>query len=502
MSDRIVQARRALILEQIAGNSSSKLLFRHINKLGFSAEARTLAIAVMKVESTARPWWFRLVEATVAMVSAVLSLLTGHLPRNYTVGPLQVGIKTSLEWTNSELTPFNYIRRLCLLLQARGSLRIFRCGYRFHLRSIRADKTSLLEFSEFYNGKQSIKNSSVPYHEALLVAIESIKGASIIDIARNDNRLNIMQTDSGKDAALSIEQAVKKRLHSIQESSEDGELISAVVVLCSNKARKVIHSIYVGPDVKQQPALQQRRLVGSILKVPLYTCYIEQFKSTINETFKDKPIKVISDGQVLQPRNADHKYRGPVTVKYSFAYSINTVALQILEKLKVERFISYLRKSGVHIPLPNSLLLALGAVHLTIWEVLALFSPIMTGGYLSWVSNGDSRQVFPLNNGARISSRSTIETMRVLLKETAVDGTAGYLLNKDPHSLGGKTGTSEKNRDLWFVGAIDEDTYGAVWIGRHDGQPLVANDHIPISASRFAVPMWSDVVSAYKECTR
>lgn len=330
MSDRIVQARRALILEQIAGNSSSKLLFRHINKLGFSAEARTLAIAVMKVESTARPWWFRLVEATVAMVSAVLSLLTGHLPRNYTVGPLQVGIKTSLEWTNSELTPFNYIRRLCLLLQARGSLRIFRCGYRFHLRSIRADKTSLLEFSEFYNGKQSIKNSSVPYHEALLVAIESIKGASIIDIARNDNRLNIMQTDSGKDAALSIEQAVKKRLHSIQESSEDGELISAVVVLCSNKARKVIHSIYVGPDVKQQPALQQRRLVGSILKVPLYTCYIEQFKSTINETFKDKPIKVISDGQVLQPRNADHKYRGPVTVKYSFAYSINTVALQIL----------------------------------------------------------------------------------------------------------------------------------------------------------------------------
>ncbi|WP_210443497.1 penicillin-binding transpeptidase domain-containing protein [Vibrio crassostreae] len=501
MSDRIIQARRALILEQIAGNSSAKPLFRHINKLGFSAEARTLAIAVMKVESTARPWWFRLVESTVAMVSAVLSLLTGHLPRNYTVGPLQVGIKTSLEWTNSELTSFNYIRRLCLLLQAKGSLRIFRCGYRFHLRSIRAGKTSLVEFSEFYNGKQSIKNCSVPYHEALLVAIESIKGAPIIEITRNDNRLNIMQTDNGKDSALAIEKAVKKRLSSIQESSEDGELISAVVVLCSNKTRKVIHSIYVGPNVEQQPALQQRRLVGSILKVPLYTCYIDQFKPTINETFNDRPIQVISDGQVLQPRNADHKYRGPVTVQYSFAYSINTVALQILEKLKVERFISYLRKSGVHIPLPNSPLLALGAVHLTIWEVLALFSPIMTGGYLSWVANGDSRQISPLNNGARVSSRSTIKTMRTLLKETAVNGTAGYLLNKDPHSLGGKTGTSEKNRDLWFVGAIDEDTYGAVWIGRHDGQPLVAIDHIPISASRFAVPMWSDVVNAYKKST-
>lgn len=502
MSDRIIQARRTLILEKIAGNSSARRLLRHINKFSFSAEARTLAIAVAKVESTARPWWFRFIESIVALVSAVLSLLTGYLPRNYTVGPLQVGIRTSLEWTNSELTPFNYIRRLCLLLQPKGSLRIFRCGYRFHLRSIRADKTSLVEFSEFYNGKLSIKNSSIPYHEALLVAIESTKGAPTIDIGCNYNRLNLMQIDDGKGSELALKQAVKKRLHSIQESSEDGELISAVVVLCSNKARKVIHSIYIGPDVEQRPALQQRRLVGSILKVPLYTCYIDQFNSSIDETFIDKPIQVISDGQLLQPRNADHKYRGSVTVKYSFSYSINTIALQILEKLKVERFISYLRKSGVHVPLPNSPLLALGAVHLTIWEVLALFSPIMTGGYLSWVANGDTRQISPLNNGARVLRRSTVKTMRVLLKETALNGTAGYLLNKDPLSLGGKTGTSEKTRDLWFVGAIDEDIYGAVWIGRPDGQPLVAIDHIPISASRFAVPMWSDVVNTYKECSK
>ena len=502
MTERIIQARRALILDQIAGSSSAEPLLRHINNLGLSAEARTLAIAVMKVECTARPWWFRLVESMVALVSAVLSLLTGHLPRNYTVGPLQVGIKTSLEWTNSKLTPVNYILRLGLLLQVKGSLRIFKCGYRFHLRSIQTDKTSLVEFSGFYNGKQSIKNSSVPYHEALLVPIKSIKGASMIDIVRNDIRLNPMQTDKTKDSALALEQTVKKRLHSIQKSSKDGELISAVVVLCSNKTRKVIHSIYVGPEVIQRPALQQRRLVGSILKVPLYTCYIEQFKSPVDETFIDKPIQVISGGQVLQPRNADHKYRGPVTVLHSFAYSINTVALQILEKLKVERFILYLRKSGVHVPLPNSPLLALGAIHLTIWEVLALFSPVMTGGYLSWVANGDSRQISPLNNGARVSSRSTIKTMKALLKETAVNGTAGYLLKKDPHSPGGKTGTSEKNRDLWFVGAIDEDIYGAVWIGRHDGQSMEAIDHIPISASRFAVPMWSDVVTTYKEYTK
>ncbi|MEI8609554.1 penicillin-binding protein [Enterovibrio sp. Hal110] len=395
MRDRIIQARRALILKEIAGSSFEKLLFNHLNKLGFSAEARTLAIAVMKVESTARPWWFRLVESAVAMISAFLSLLTGHLARNYTVGPLQIGVKTSLEWTNSKLTPLNYIRRLIILLQVKGSLRVFRCGYRFHLRSIKKDKTSLIGFSEFYNGKQSIKNRSVPYHEALFVAIESIEGASMVDVACKGKRINHMQSDQENDSKLALEKAVKKRLYSIQKNCRDGELISAVVVLCCNKTRKVMHSIYVGPDVEHLPALQQRRLVGSLLKVPLYTLYIDLFKPPVDEVFIDKPIQVISDGHILQPRNADHKFRGPVTMQYSFAYSINTVALQILEKLKVERFISHLRKLGIHVPLPNSPLLALGAVHLTIWEVLALFSPVMTGGHLSWVANSDSRQVAP-----------------------------------------------------------------------------------------------------------
>lgn len=502
MSGRIIQARRALILKQIAASPSAKPLFTHIKELGFSAEARTLAVAVMKVESSARPWWFRLFESIAAVISAILSLLTGDPPRNFTVGPLQVGVKTSLEWTNTELTPFNYIRRLGLLLQVKGSLRAFKCGYRFHLRSIGSDKTSLVEFSEFYNGKQSIKNSSVPYHDALSVAIDSIKGASAIDLIRDGNRLNLPPPNTDKDLALALELAVQKRLYSIRKSIRDGESLSAVVVLCSQKARKVTHSIYVGPDVEQRPALQQRRLAGSILKVPLYTCYIDQFNAPLDEGFTDKPIQIISDGQVLQPRNADNKYRGLVTMRYAFAYSINTVAIQILEKLKVEGFISYLRKSGVHVPLPNSQLLALGAIRLTIWEVLAVFSPVMTDGYLSWVANGDCHQATPLNNGARITGSNAIKTMRALLRATAANGTAGYLLNSDPYSLGGKTGTSEKSRDLWFVGAIDEDAYGAVWIGNKDEQCLVANDDIPISASRFAVPMWSDVVTTYKECIK
>nr|AKN38326.1 hypothetical protein [Vibrio tasmaniensis] len=56
----------------------------------------------------------------------------------------------------------------------------------------------MVAFSEFYNGKQSIKNSSVPYHEALSVAIESIDGAAIFDALRNGTELNLTQPDKGK----------------------------------------------------------------------------------------------------------------------------------------------------------------------------------------------------------------------------------------------------------------------------------------------------------------
>jgi membrane peptidoglycan carboxypeptidase len=175
------------------------------------------------------------------------------------------------------------------------------------------------------------------------------------------------------------------------------------------------------------------------------------------------------------------------------------VAIQIGEQLNIGKFVGYLRRSGIHIPLPNSPLLALGAVRLTIWEVLALFSPVMTNGYLSWIDDSGSDRCSPKNNGARIASRSATSGMKTLLRATAENGTATYLLKKHPFSLGGKTGTSEKSRDLWFVGAVDEHTYGAVWIGNQNEQPLVSVDEIPISASRFAVPMWSDVVTTLKD---
>jgi hypothetical protein len=500
MEDYILQARRAFILKQIAERPLKKSLFTNIAILGFSPEARALAIGVAKVESTARPSWFRFVEAIVSMINAWLSLLTGQSPRNYTVGPLQIGVRTSLKWTNSHPTPLNYIRRLALLLQIKGSLRIFKCGYRFHIRSIGVAGTTLADFSKFYNGTQSL-GKEVSYQEALSAAIKSVKDVSSISLNRENKFLNSPQIATQNDLTLALEQSVSRRLDLIRACLKNGDSLAAVVVLCNHTARKATHSIYVGPDVQQQPALQKRRLVGSVLKIPLYICYIDQFKASLGQNFIDQPTQVISDGQELQPRNADHKYRGPVTMQYAFAFSINTVAIQIAEKLKIEKFVAYLRKSGIYIPLPNSLLLALGAVRLTIWEVLALFSPVMTNGYLSWIDDSDSNHLSPLNNGARIASQSAVNTMKTLLRTTAENGTAGYLLNKNPLSLGGKTGTSEKSRDLWFVGAIDENTYGAVWIGNQDEQPLIAIDDIPISASRFAVPMWSDVVETFKNGT-
>ena len=81
-----------------------------------------------------------------------------------------------------------------------------------------------------------------------------------------------------------------------------------------------------------------------------------------------------------------------------------------------------------------------------------------------------------------------------ILNATAVDGTGRYIKSRWPYAKGGKTGTGENNTDLWFVGLINQDLYGLIWLGRQDEQAIQVIDSYPASASRFAVPLWSDLL--------
>lgn len=490
-SNQTELSRKRILLEEIRQQRISDADLSVFDNLGLTPLTRELAIGVLKVESTARPRWFRLIEALLAVGDLLLSLLNGGRFRNLTVGQYQIGILTSLTWTRSARSTKNYVRRLICLLSRESSTRVFKIGVRRYLNG--SDAPGLRSFAEFYNGQQD-ERFAISYHEALSEAA-GLRLVVALDSARG-SRVSSRESPERRELAVTVDCAVRDRFARICTYVSNSESLTAVVVLCSRRDRRVIYSTVVGCRTEPLPVLESGRLVGSLLKVPLFAAYLQCVPGALSRCYEDKPITIRSHGLQVAPRNADGTFRGQVTLEYAFANSINTIALQIIEELGVERFIRYLRRCGIYRPLPNTPLLALGTVRLTAWEVLGLFSPIIGDGHLSWIGDAKSGIYVPLNNGERLLTNGTVDAMRYLLECAGRYGTAKYLGSRRADSAGGKTGTSDGARDLWFVGGVDDDIYGMVWIGDSNEQPLVAIDDYLVSASRFAVPLWSDVVDA------
>jgi membrane peptidoglycan carboxypeptidase len=87
--------------------------------------------------------------------------------------------------------------------------------------------------------------------------------------------------------------------------------------------------------------------------------------------------------------------------------------------------------------------------------------------------------------------------MKQLMSSTTKIGTGKFLDHYNYNKLGGKTGTSEKNKDFWFLGPVTRDIYGLVWLGNNDESTVATIDNIEASSSRFAVPLWGELLRFY-----
>ncbi len=292
-----------------------------------------------------------------------------------------------------------------------------------------------------------------------------------------------------------IDQHLTERLNKIQQIVIGGENLSATLILCSKINRDVVYAKTYGEYTKQSLVLKSARLVGSTLKIALYSAFLDRFPIPLTTNFSDYPITIKWQNRVLTPRNSDNKFRGKVELSYAFANSINTIAMQIIQKLGVTNFIHYLRRCGISCPLPNSPLLALGPIRLTGYELLATLSPILYNGHLCLVGPKNKSALC----GESLISEYTIAMMRQLLIATVNIGTAKYLSNRNYENLlGGKTGTSDACKDFWFIGEVNSDLYGLVWLGKEDESSIKTSDGYPASASRFAVPLWAEILECFR----
>ncbi|WP_320668172.1 PBP1A family penicillin-binding protein [Prochlorococcus sp. MIT 1307] len=175
------------------------------------------------------------------------------------------------------------------------------------------------------------------------------------------------------------------------------------------------------------------------------------------------------------PKNFGDKYMGKVSLSEAFKNSLNTIAVELLEKVGFEKVISTANSLGIghKRPLGKYYPLAIGAYEQTVLDMTAAYAGVANRGvYIKPTPFEEIRGPkntllwsYKVNHpkGLQVLKVSVADKLNRMLEEVVSSGTGkvAYLKNRP---VAGKTGTSEGGRDLWFIGSIPQLSTG-VWLG-------------------------------------
>jgi penicillin-binding protein 1A len=237
-------------------------------------------------------------------------------------------------------------------------------------------------------------------------------------------------------------------------------------------------------------AVMAKRQPGSAFKIFVYLAALED-GFTPHDTFEDKPISY-SQGKGLPlwtPKNFKNEFRGEMTLSEAFTNSINTVTVQLSEKVGRAKVIHLAKRLGVESSLPNLPSIALGAADLTLLEMTQALAHIANDGIkvrafaILQIRNANNEVIYehPGLPTETVIDDSDVATIQNMMRDVVDHGTgrAAKLPGKISY---GKTGTTQDHRDAWFIGASDKLVAG-IWVGNDDNTPMkgVVGGSLPAS---------------------
>jgi 1A family penicillin-binding protein len=272
-------------------------------------------------------------------------------------------------------------------------------------------------------------------------------------------------------------------------------------LIAIDPANGQIRALIGGSDYRKSQfnrASAAKRQPGSAFKPILYAAALRR-RFTLASKFDLAPKTYLIGAQAYRPTDhADPNATGSLSLREALACSSNVVAVKLLEQLGFDPVINLAAQLGIRSPLTPRLSLALGAQEVTPLELVAAYTPLANGG--AGYQPFTIRRV--LDRQGRVLYRHTPAGARALDPGVAFlvtqaltgvfqpGGTAVNVRAALDRPAAGKTGTTENNRDAWFVG-YTPDLLAAVFVGcDHNERKL------PGGANRIAAPIWADFIGA------
>ena len=234
---------------------------------------------------------------------------------------------------------------------------------------------------------------------------------------------------------------------------------------------------------------QQKRQVGSTFKPFVYATAINQLKLSPCDQFPNIPYTIPKGKygipKAWTPDNSNSKYGGMLTLKEGLAGSVNTMSARLIDMVSPENVVRLAKAAGIKTDIPANPSIALGAVELSLLEMVSAYSTFANRGL----------RVSPMiitrieDKNGTVLDEFTPETQEVLSEESAyvvlnlLEGVtqsgsgarlrSGYTTYpkivtgfpyKFTNAIAGKTGTTQNQSDGWFMGIVPNLATG-VWTG-------------------------------------
>lgn len=238
---------------------------------------------------------------------------------------------------------------------------------------------------------------------------------------------------------------------------------------------------------------QGARQVGSTFKPFVYATAIEQLNMSPCDSIIDSPFTIPKGRhnvtETWTPQNSNGEYRGMVTLKKALALSINTVSAKLIDKTGPEAVVELTHKLGVKSEIPAQPSIALGAVEITVQDMVAAYSTFANEGvymkpqFITRIEDKNGVVIYePSPESHDVLNKDIAFAVIKLLEGVTESGSGARLRTQGggngynrvtgypyvfTNPIAGKTGTTQNQSDGWFMGMVPNLCTG-VWVGCED----------------------------------
>jgi penicillin-binding protein 1A len=242
-------------------------------------------------------------------------------------------------------------------------------------------------------------------------------------------------------------------------------------------------------------AVQAQRQPGSAIKPLIYSAALEKGYTPATLVY-DSPIVYDSPDleEKWKPKNYSKRFYGATPLREALVRSRNVVTIKVLRDIGVPHAVEHLQRLGIASPISPDLSLALGASAVNLLELATVYGAIPVGGvrrdpvFILRIEDREGRviEAFTPSEGEKTIQSDAAYVLTHMMQAVIQEGT-GRRARGLGRPAAGKTGTTNDNRDAWFLG-FTPDLVAGVWVGFDDGHSLGKRE----TGGKAAAPIWLD----------